>query len=154
MVRLFHCWLLSVVNSKFPIHRIFWTTSWRKSSRSDSRFQENRISPNVHAIFGSCNKVIVSYKLSWLIFWPTKLLIKWAYYRDGANVKGYFVWALLDDFEWIIGYRIRFGLYYIDRQTLDRIPKLSAKWYQDFLRNNTRKPEIRISELAHNRADS
>lgn len=57
--------------------------------------------------------------------------------RDGADVRGYFVWTLMDDFEWIIGYRTRFGLYYIDRETLDRVPKLSAKWYQDFLKNNS-----------------
>ncbi|KAL8195506.1 hypothetical protein R6Q57_025909 [Mikania cordata] len=71
--------------------------------------------------------------------------------RDGANVKGYFVWTLMDDFEWIIGYRIKFGLYYVDRQTLDRIPKLSAKWYLDFLTNNTQTPAIRISELVLNK---
>ncbi|KAF5814887.1 putative beta-glucosidase [Helianthus annuus] len=75
--------------------------------------------------------------------------------RDGANVKGYFVWTLMDDFEWIIGYRIKFGLYYIDRQTLARVPKMSAKWYQDFLKNNTQTPVIRLSsELVHNKADS
>ncbi|KVI02194.1 Glycoside hydrolase, catalytic domain-containing protein [Cynara cardunculus var. scolymus] len=66
---------------------------------------------------------------------------------DGADVRGYFVWTLMDDFEWILGYSVRFGLYYIDRQTLDRIPKLSARWYQDFLKNDTKAPAIRISDL-------
>ncbi|PWA31575.1 glycoside hydrolase family 1 [Artemisia annua] len=66
--------------------------------------------------------------------------------RNGANVKGYFVWTLLDDFEWRNGYRTRFGLYYIDRQTLDRIPKQSAKWYQDFLKNKTRPLTVRIGD--------
>nr|QJC44969.1 beta glucosidase 6 [Stevia rebaudiana] len=74
--------------------------------------------------------------------------------RDGANVKGYFVWTLMDDFEWAIGYKIKFGLYYIDRQTLERTPKLSAKWYQDFLKNNTQTPTIRITESVQYTADS
>ncbi|CAH1444511.1 unnamed protein product [Lactuca virosa] len=65
--------------------------------------------------------------------------------RDGADVRGYFVWTLMDDFEWRLGYTPRFGLYYVDHQTLNRIPKLSAKWYQDFLKNNTRALEIQDS---------
>nr|XP_043627485.1 beta-glucosidase 18-like [Erigeron canadensis] len=76
--------------------------------------------------------------------------------RDGANVRGYFVWTLMDDFEWIIGYNCRFGLYYIDRKTLDRVPKLSARWYQDFLINNTQRSyhSVTISELMYKHADS
>ncbi|XP_076944370.1 beta-glucosidase 18-like isoform X2 [Bidens hawaiensis] len=57
--------------------------------------------------------------------------------RNGADVRGYFVWSLMDNYEWLHGYNVRFGLYYVDRQTFDRIPKLSARWYQDFLRNNS-----------------
>ncbi|KAJ9551547.1 hypothetical protein OSB04_015592 [Centaurea solstitialis] len=72
--------------------------------------------------------------------------------RDGADVRGYFVWTLMDDFEWILGYTVRFGLYYIDRQTLDRIPKLSARWYQDFLKNNTQTPTIQISNMESKQA--
>ncbi|KAI3753778.1 hypothetical protein L2E82_25840 [Cichorium intybus] len=55
--------------------------------------------------------------------------------RKGADVRGYFVWALMDNYEWTFGYNVRFGLYYVDRKTYDRIPKLSARWYQDFLKN-------------------
>ncbi|KAF5930157.1 hypothetical protein HYC85_031030 [Camellia sinensis] len=57
--------------------------------------------------------------------------------RNGADVRGYFIWTLMDDFEWLNGYSIAFGLYYVDRPTLRRIPKLSAKWYTDFLTNST-----------------
>ncbi|KAF5728021.1 hypothetical protein HS088_TW21G00163 [Tripterygium wilfordii] len=57
--------------------------------------------------------------------------------RNGADVRGYFLWCLMDNLEWKNGYTMRFGLYYVDRQTLQRMPKLSAKWYSDFLTNGT-----------------
>ncbi|KAL1567134.1 beta-glucosidase [Salvia divinorum] len=57
--------------------------------------------------------------------------------RKGGDVRGYFVWSLLDNFEWTNGYGIKFGLYYIEHPTLKRIPKLSATWYGDFLSNST-----------------
>ncbi|XP_047967110.1 beta-glucosidase 18-like isoform X1 [Salvia hispanica] len=55
--------------------------------------------------------------------------------RKGADVQGYFVWSLIDNFEWASGYGPKFGLYHIDRPTLNRIPKNSACWYGDFLSN-------------------
>jgi beta-glucosidase len=51
----------------------------------------------------------------------------------GAPVKGYFVWSLLDNFEWAHGYSKRFGLVYVDYPTLERVPKDSFYWYRDFL---------------------
>jgi beta-glucosidase len=51
-------------------------------------------------------------------------------------VKGYFAWSLLDNFEWAYGYAKRFGLIYMDYQTQQRIPKSSAKWYAQIIREN------------------
>ena len=44
---------------------------------------------------------------------------------DGANVKGYFYWSLLDNYEWAVGYEKRFGLVHVDYDTLARTPKSS-----------------------------
>jgi beta-glucosidase len=52
---------------------------------------------------------------------------------DGVPVKGYFVWSLLDNFEWAHGYSKRFGIVYIDYPTLERVPKDSFYWYRDFI---------------------
>ncbi|NUW36914.1 beta-glucosidase [Nonomuraea sp. SMC257] len=49
----------------------------------------------------------------------------------GADVRGYFVWSLIDNFEWARGYAKRFGIVYVDRETLDRTWKDSAHWYRD-----------------------
>nr|CAB3487628.1 unnamed protein product [Digitaria exilis] len=53
--------------------------------------------------------------------------------KDGADVRGYFVWSLIDNFEWLYGYTLRYGLYYVDYQTQERKPKASALWYKRFL---------------------
>jgi beta-glucosidase/6-phospho-beta-glucosidase/beta-galactosidase len=52
----------------------------------------------------------------------------------GADVRGYFVWSLLDNFEWGAGYSNRFGLVYVDYATQRRIPKASAHWYARMIR--------------------
>ena len=52
----------------------------------------------------------------------------------GANIRGYFVWSLLDNFEWDAGYSVRFGLTYIDYPTQRRIPKASFEWYRNLIR--------------------
>ncbi|XP_042452478.1 beta-glucosidase 18-like [Zingiber officinale] len=53
--------------------------------------------------------------------------------RQGADVRGYFIWSLIDNFEWLYGYSLRFGLYHVDYETQVRTPKSSANWYQEFL---------------------
>jgi beta-glucosidase len=60
---------------------------------------------------------------------------------DGAPVKGYFVWSLLDNFEWAHGYSKRFGIVYIDYPTLERVPKDSFYWYRDFIASRERTPQ-------------
>lgn len=54
-------------------------------------------------------------------------------YREGADVRGYFAWSLLDNFEWLYGFTVRFGLYHVDFATQKRTPKLSASWYKHFI---------------------
>ncbi|KAJ4793415.1 beta glucosidase 11 [Rhynchospora pubera] len=58
--------------------------------------------------------------------------------RNGANVRGYFVWSFIDLFEYLAGYETTFGLFSVDFESEEktRTPKLSAHWYKDFLRNN------------------
>ena len=51
----------------------------------------------------------------------------------GVNLKGYFVWSLLDNFEWAEGYEKRFGITHVDFETQERRLKDSGKWYQQFL---------------------
>lgn len=50
---------------------------------------------------------------------------------DGVPLGGYFVWSLLDNFEWTQGYQKRFGLHWVDYATQRRIPKDSASWYRE-----------------------
>ncbi|MFW9819083.1 MAG: GH1 family beta-glucosidase [Candidatus Thorarchaeota archaeon] len=56
--------------------------------------------------------------------------------NEGVNLKGYFVWSLLDNFEWTEGYSKRFGLIRVDYNTLERIWKKSALWYRDVIAKN------------------
>lgn len=56
--------------------------------------------------------------------------------REGADVRGYYMWSLMDNFSWINGYKKRYGFLYIDRQTMQRIPKKSAFWFREVARNN------------------
>jgi beta-glucosidase len=55
---------------------------------------------------------------------------------EGVNLKGYFAWSLLDNFEWAYGYSKRFGLVHVDYATQARKLKSSALWYSDFIQKN------------------
>jgi beta-glucosidase len=55
---------------------------------------------------------------------------------EGYPLKGYFLWSLMDNFEWADGYTKRFGIHYTDFATQRRIPKLSAAWYKEVVREN------------------
>jgi beta-glucosidase len=55
---------------------------------------------------------------------------------EGVPVDGYFLWSAQDNFEWVWGYGNRFGLIYVDFDTLERTPKLSAEWFREAARQN------------------
>jgi beta-glucosidase len=54
----------------------------------------------------------------------------------GVDVRGYYQWSLMDNFEWALGYDKRFGIVHIDFDTLERTPKDSAYWYRDVINRN------------------
>jgi beta-glucosidase len=54
----------------------------------------------------------------------------------GVDVRAYFQWSLLDNFEWSHGYRMRFGLVHVDYDTQARTPRDSAFWYRDVMARN------------------
>jgi beta-glucosidase len=54
----------------------------------------------------------------------------------GADVRGYFVWSLLDNFEWAHGYSMRFGIVHVDFATQERTPKASARFYAEVIRSH------------------
>ena len=56
--------------------------------------------------------------------------------RQGVDLRGYFAWSLLDNFEWSYGYAKRFGIVHVDFDTLERTPKASARFYSDVIRSH------------------
>lgn len=55
---------------------------------------------------------------------------------DGVDIRGYFQWSIMDNFEWELGYSKRFGLIYVDYESLERIPKDSYHWYRSVIDSN------------------
>jgi beta-glucosidase len=72
---------------------------------------------------------------------------------DGVDVRGYFHWSLMDNFEWADGYRQRFGLVHVDYRTQKRTLKDSARWYANVIRSNGKdipiQPETAKPEITH-----
>jgi len=56
--------------------------------------------------------------------------------EDGVDLRGYFYWSLLDNFEWAEGYAKRFGIVHVDYETQRRTPKQSARWYSQVINHN------------------
>ncbi|MHA2009897.1 MAG: GH1 family beta-glucosidase [Promethearchaeota archaeon] len=56
--------------------------------------------------------------------------------KEGVDLRGYFIWSLLDNFEWLSGFSIRFGIIRVNFETQERIWKKSALWYKDVITNN------------------
>ncbi|HYG61357.1 MAG TPA: family 1 glycosylhydrolase, partial [Thermoanaerobaculia bacterium] len=54
----------------------------------------------------------------------------------GVDLRGYYVWSLLDNFEWSLGYSKRFGIVHVDYATQRRTPKASARYYSEVIRNH------------------
>ena len=66
-----------------------------------------------------------------LDFWLVQLcMVVQRNFADGANVKGFFYWSLLDNYEWAFGYEKRFGMVHVDFDTLKRTPKASYHAYK------------------------
>ena len=55
---------------------------------------------------------------------------------DGLDIRGYYYWSFLDNFEWLFGYKPRFGLVDVDRNTLERKGKESLKFYKSIIENS------------------
>lgn len=58
---------------------------------------------------------------------------------DGIDIRGYFLWSFMDNFEWAEGYGPRFGIVYTDYETMRRIPKDSAYWYKNYIEQKSKK---------------
>ena len=69
-------------------------------------------------------------------FWCNLVIAGRAAASEGYPIKGYFLWSLMDNFEWADGYSKRFGLHYVDFKTQKRTPKLSAEWYREVIARN------------------
>jgi beta-glucosidase len=73
---------------------------------------------------------------------------------SGADVRGYFVWSLLDNFEWESGYAVRFGLTYIDYASQRRTPKSSFEWYRNLIEKARNREATAVAVTAPDRSNA
>ena len=74
-----------------------------------------------------------------------------AFCRDKVNVKGYFIWSLLDNFEWSEGYTARFGIIHVNFKDRNaRYPKKSALWFMNFLAKSNLSPKKTTKRVLDN----
>ena len=86
---------------------------------------------------GDDGRVLDTHRLSYLRTYVAKMAEAM---EQGADVRGYFVWSLLDNFEWGSGYGNRFGLVHVDfANGCKRMPKASFDWYNNLIRTGTMK---------------
>lgn len=97
---------------------IFITENGMATGRNDSKSLKEELNDNIR----------IMYHYNHLKYLEKSI-------KEGTNVKGYFMWTFIDDYEWDAGFAVRFGLYFVDyKNGLKRIPKKSAFWYRDFIR--------------------
>lgn len=56
--------------------------------------------------------------------------------QDGVNLIGYSIWCFMDNFEWVSGFDMRYGIVYVNFKTQERIIKKSGYWYKEVISNN------------------
>ncbi|CAN6585523.1 unnamed protein product [Malus baccata var. baccata] len=112
--------LMNYVKNKYQRPQVYISENGYTNTRNDSRLLHERLYDPHRASY-------IARHLYQLI----KAM------KNGANVKGYFYWALFDDVEWGLGFSLQYGLYYIDfGNNYKRYPKLSARWFRDFNNKN------------------
>ncbi|MGD8402234.1 MAG: GH1 family beta-glucosidase [Anaerolineales bacterium] len=104
--------------------------------------KENYRNPKIYLMENGCSMPDIPDKNDFVADWDRVNFLR-AHLRalheaidKGANVQGYIVWSILDNFEWERGYSKRFGLVRVNYETLTRTPKQSAYWYRDVIADN------------------
>eukprot|EP00252_Welwitschia_mirabilis_P000934 TRINITY_DN10919_c0_g1_i1.p1 TRINITY_DN10919_c0_g1~~TRINITY_DN10919_c0_g1_i1.p1 ORF type:complete len:560 (+),score=46.86 TRINITY_DN10919_c0_g1_i1:115-1680(+) len=120
--------VLNYLKDKYSSPKIIITENGFGDARNDSQTLEHILNDSMR----------VDYLTA------TLLHISKAIREDGVNLLGYHVWSLLDNFEWVYGYNSKFGLYHVNitSPSLERYPKLSGRWYSNFLRQRNATPTI------------
>jgi beta-glucosidase len=108
---------LKRISKEYPVNKIYVTEngcSYSDGPGPDGRVHDQRRIEYLQAHFAAAHKAIA----------------------EGVPLEGYFVWSLMDNFEWARGYTQRFGLIWIDYETQQRILKDSALWYKGVIQAN------------------